>query len=43
MAALLVGVVMMCFIKKKNVLPKVAGVVAGIFNIAAGKHFIVKP
>ena len=38
-AALLAGVLMLLFMKKKNnVLPKVAGVVAGIFNIAAGNY-----
>ena len=41
MAALLAGVLMLCFMKKKNVLSKVAGVVAGLFNIAAGNYFIV--
>ena len=42
MAALLAGVLMLCFMKKKNVLSKVAGVVAGLFNIAAGYYFTVK-
>ena len=42
MAALLAGVSMLLFMKKKNVSPKVAGVVAGIFNIVAGNYLTVK-